>query len=314
MTNALCKAESLTAHFPDAYESSTFENQEEDMNTQLMYLYRDAGNYKQLNQHIISGTLAEKEIIEIISCTENGNFIPSQVGLPEERFETWGEDDHVWFELDSFGFTETQEDADTELPTAHELLDAFRKAKGRWDEEAALEHIFSFDVQNENEEELFTEHRAWPTDNLLDDAANEYANILYPNWDFTKFGIRNLWSFRLACKDSLYVTDDGEVFIEPDRLVCNLNYYMRDEIRKKEGCINEDRPYPDDARDTMLIREGVENMIISALNKSELTEREIDEMIGERKRMENLISTYTEKIRNMMLQDFNTIHKSGNGK
>ena len=285
------------------------------MNSRIMYLYRDAGNYKQLNQHIISGTLAEKEIREIISCTENGNFIPSQVGLPEERFESWSnDDDHVWFELDESCFTKTQEDADTELPTAYELLEAFRKAKGRWDEEAALEHIFPFDVQNENEEELFTEHRAWPTDNLLDDAANEYANILYPYWDFTKYGVKNPWAFRLACKDSLIVTDDGEVFIEPDRLVCNLDYYMQDDVRKKEGCINEDRPYPDDARDIMLIREGVENMIISVLNNSELTDNEIDGMIGKRKEIENLISTYTEKIRTMMLHDFNTIRKKRNSK
>ena len=211
------------------------------MNTQIMYLYSDAGNYKQLNQHVISRTLAEKEIREIISCTENGIFIPSQEGLPEERFETWSNEcDHVWFEINEFCFSETQEDAGTELPTAHELLDAFRKAKGKWDEEAALERIFPFEVKNENEEELFTEHKAWPTDNLLDDAANDYANILYPNWNFSKYGVKSSWAFSLACKDSLIVTDDGEVFIEPDRLVCNLDYYMQDKIRAKEGCLGED--------------------------------------------------------------------------
>ena len=64
----------------------------------------------------------------------------------------------------------------------------------------------------------------------------------------------------------------------------------------------------------MLVREGVKNLILGALNKSELTEREIDEIIGERKRMEDLVSTYTEKIKNMMIQDFNTIRKKENSK
>ena len=95
-------------------------------------------------------------------------------------------------------------------------------------------------MKNENEEELFTEHKSGPTDNLLDDAANDYANLLYPNWNFSKSGVKNSWAFRLACKDSLIVTDDGEVFIEPDRLVCNLDYYMQDKIRAKEGCLGED--------------------------------------------------------------------------
>lgn len=89
--------------------------------------------------------------------------------------------------------------------------------------------------------------KTWPKDNLLDDMADEFAELLYPNWNFSKYGIMNPWAFRLACRNSLRVTDDGEVFIEPDRLIANLDYFMSDDVRRKEGCIDEDEPYPSPA-------------------------------------------------------------------
>ena len=152
--------------------------------------------------------------------------------------------------------------------------------------------------------------KTWPTDNLLDDAANEFAELLYPNWDFSKYGMRNPWAFRLACRDSLRVTDEGEVFIEPDRLIENLDYYMTIEARKREDCLDEDRPYPDEKA---LIENAVESMILDALNESDLTDREIDELIGKRDSMRDLIASYTLKTKAAMLQDFNTIHKMKGG-
>lgn len=153
--------------------------------------------------------------------------------------------------------------------------------------------------------------RTWPTDNLLDDAANEFAELLYPNWDFSKYGIRNPWAFRLACRDSLRITDDGEVFIEPDRLIENLDYYMTIEAREKEGCLDEDRPYPDEKT---LIENAVESMILDALNESDLTDSEIDRLIGKRDSMKDLIVHYTHKVKSNMLMDFNMIHRIENGK
>ena len=149
--------------------------------------------------------------------------------------------------------------------------------------------------------------RTWPTDNLLDDAANGFAELLYPNWDFSKYSIRNPWAFRLACKDSLRVTDDGEVFIEPDRLIENLDYYMTDKAREKEGCLDDDMPYPDEKG---LIENAIEDMILDALNESDLTDSEIDKLIGRRNSMRDLIARYTLKTKAAMLQDFNTIHKT----
>lgn len=149
--------------------------------------------------------------------------------------------------------------------------------------------------------------KTWPKDNLLDDMADEYAGILFPNWDFSKYGISNPWAFRLACRDSLRVTDDGEVFIEPDRLIANLDYFMRDDIREKEGCLDEDQPYPDQIG---TMRKGMEKIILEALNESELSDKEIDGMIGKRRSMEDLITIYSEKIKAAMLLDFSTIHRS----
>lgn len=151
--------------------------------------------------------------------------------------------------------------------------------------------------------------RTWPTDNLLDDVANEFAELLYPNWDFSKYGMRNPWAFRLACKDSLRVTDDGEVFIEPDRLIENLDHYMADETREKEDCLDEDSPYPDEG---VLIEKAIESMILDALNESDLTDSEIDKLIGKRNSMKDLIACYSHKMKSAMLKDFNMLHGTGN--
>ena len=69
------------------------------MNTKFNYLYRDASNYKKQNSVVVSGTddSAEEKIRKALLDEEN--FIPRQVGLPEERFNSVTEDDHCWFEL-----------------------------------------------------------------------------------------------------------------------------------------------------------------------------------------------------------------------
>ena len=83
-------------------------------------------------------------------------------------------------------------------------------------------------------------HRQWPTDNLLDDMADVYAKVLYLSWDFRKYGVRNPWAFRLAVKDALVVTDDGVTLLDPERLTEAVDWYMKDEVREKEGCLDDD--------------------------------------------------------------------------
>ena len=40
--------------------------------------------------------------------------------------------------------------------------------------------------------------KTWPKDNLLDDMADEYAEMLYPNWDFRRYGVKNPWYLVLS--------------------------------------------------------------------------------------------------------------------
>lgn len=91
-------------------------------------------------------------------------------------------------------------------------------------------------------------HRQWPTDNLLDDMADVYAKVLYPSWDFRKYGVRNPWAFRLAVKDALVVTDDGDTLLDPERLTEAVDWYMKDEVREKEGCLDDDDEAEDEAK------------------------------------------------------------------
>lgn len=108
------------------------------MNTRIMYLYRDASNYKVQNEAVVEGTLTEKQIDEMISCCDEGEcFIPRQVGLPETRFGKVTEDDHCWFEICRESFSET-ESGSTEAVTAGELYQNFLSASGNWDEMAWL--------------------------------------------------------------------------------------------------------------------------------------------------------------------------------
>lgn len=103
------------------------------MNTRINYLYRDASNYKVHNTAVIRGELSEEDQKTILSCLEDGEyFIPSQVGLDEERFGSWTEDDHCWFELEP-GFAEPTNAAPGNL-TCEQLVANFLAAKGNWDD------------------------------------------------------------------------------------------------------------------------------------------------------------------------------------
>ena len=69
-------------------------------------------------------------------------FIPSQVGLPEGRFDDIApEDDHCWFELSADGFEPTAKPATAEVSTA-QLVENFAAAKEHWRDSA-------FQVQNQ---------------------------------------------------------------------------------------------------------------------------------------------------------------------
>lgn len=106
-------------------------------NTRIGYLYRDASNYKVYNQCVIEGLLSNAQREKIIkSCDEGTYFIPSLVGLPEERFDAITEDDHPYFELDDYSFSDTSSAATVTI-SATELVAKFLEYAGRWEKFAA---------------------------------------------------------------------------------------------------------------------------------------------------------------------------------
>lgn len=104
------------------------------MNTRISYLYRDASNYKQYNEAVVSGTFTKEQIETIIGCLDMSEyFIPKQVGFPEKRFDEIDEDDHCWFELSRYGFEMTEAEPNIEM-SPDEVVAKFLKAKGKWDD------------------------------------------------------------------------------------------------------------------------------------------------------------------------------------
>ncbi|WP_394969916.1 hypothetical protein [Candidatus Allofournierella merdipullorum] len=105
------------------------------MNTLMSYLYRDASNYKVTNTVVLAGIITQEQIDEIAEALNAGcYFIPSQIGLPEKRFDDYTEDDHCWFELDpETAFSETVQ-APTINMTVAELVRKFGEVNGCWDD------------------------------------------------------------------------------------------------------------------------------------------------------------------------------------
>lgn len=105
------------------------------MNTKITYLYRDADNYKQLNEVIVNGRLTEEQKRKIISCLDSKEyFIPHQVDFPESRFGKIDlERDTCWFELDESSFKDTSEEQTLDM-TPEDVVKQFEAAAGNWDD------------------------------------------------------------------------------------------------------------------------------------------------------------------------------------
>lgn len=105
------------------------------MNTLINYVYTDECNYKVYNEAVIKGEISLGEVSEIMDCLDSGEFfIPSQVGLPEEKFPEVTDADHPWFTLQSFELTEKPYDDGLDVKDVKDLVERFKKARGNWDE------------------------------------------------------------------------------------------------------------------------------------------------------------------------------------
>ena len=101
-------------------------------NTKIFYLYRDACNYKTQNQIIVSGTVSDDQVSEILACCEGEYFIPEQIGWDLLRGWDVTEDDHPYAELDADSFQLTDEPATSSM-TIDEVVMAFKSSKDKWD-------------------------------------------------------------------------------------------------------------------------------------------------------------------------------------
>lgn len=103
-------------------------------NTRVHYLYRDASNYKVHKSIVVSGQMTQEMIAACLSaCDEGEFFIPSQVNLPEEKFESETEDDTPWFELTTDDFEPTFQRPEDDRFTTEKLVKAFKAVAGHWE-------------------------------------------------------------------------------------------------------------------------------------------------------------------------------------
>ena len=126
------------------------------MNTKIEYMYRDADNYKAFGTCVLEGALEDKEQKELWECLEpEGLFLPGTVGIPLLHLseEPDPEVDHPWHTLLDVGSTDLPPTGDVwpddaaSHADAQELLDAFRKMRGRWQafEARETERLFGYD-------------------------------------------------------------------------------------------------------------------------------------------------------------------------
>lgn len=111
--------------------------------TEVEYMYRDNENNKKSAIMVLEGELSDNEVQEIYekcryeAIGDTSMFIPTQVGLPEVRFDDFQPDiDGPWCELLTIKSLEAEEkDCDSVLMTftAQQLLENFRAVE-KWNE------------------------------------------------------------------------------------------------------------------------------------------------------------------------------------
>jgi len=116
--------------------------EERTVNTKVMYMYRDASNYKIYSEAIVAGSINEfygspfdETALRKFKqhCLIDGEyFYPTGVGLPNNNFQTAGyaayEDDPDWSEF--IGFEETKLPPTLEMKIG-DLLNAFGNGAGK---------------------------------------------------------------------------------------------------------------------------------------------------------------------------------------
>lgn len=100
------------------------------MNTKVEYLYRDASNWKQFGECVVSGSVTLNEIKQFLH--DGKFFIPAELGLKNLFPVPFGNDDHVWHEI---CFVEPTNEPPTVSFDSKELIRRFQEsAENEWNE------------------------------------------------------------------------------------------------------------------------------------------------------------------------------------
>ena len=92
-------------------------------NTQIIYQYRDAANYKFFDTVIVGGSFSLGDIEKYLY--DNEFFVPAEVGLKGLQPEKLNNNDHIWHEILEISHTNKKP---TVTITAEEIVLNFERA------------------------------------------------------------------------------------------------------------------------------------------------------------------------------------------
>ena len=106
-------------------------------NTRLVYMYRDADNYKQIADVVMPGAITLDQAVAVMDgLDDDGGFVPSAVGLHDLQVQMvtdWDDQvDHPYHEIEGISLTDVKPDVEL---TASEFVVNFAAAD--WNAEGA---------------------------------------------------------------------------------------------------------------------------------------------------------------------------------
>ena len=117
------------------YDNDAAYARRHEYNTRMVYLYRDADNYKAFQEYVVKGPITDAQKQAIKECLDGGEmFIPEALDMPLIRgWDYDPESDHPWCELDvDTAFSPTHQAPDDPEVTADVLVQRFIEHKGKW--------------------------------------------------------------------------------------------------------------------------------------------------------------------------------------